>query len=111
MAEATGLQDGDILELAKTIRDRRQLYEFGVSVLKASLDEIDTAFDAQNKCASDAACSLLRTWKEQQRTNEEAYADLVSGLREEKWTQAAIQLEGRVEGFVGTSKLTPSRKL
>ncbi len=89
-----------------------ELLELGLQVLKIPDYTVD-ASHTDNTMIQTAAYRVIRAWRDQQRTGQEAYRMLYAGLQEDKWLKLASDLQMWVEGELteGTTDLPPKRKL
>ena len=91
------MEDEHIWKLAKRITSEQQLKDLSFKVLKIGDFKIESAL-TDKRDINPAAHRVLRAWVSGQNNRCEAYTNLVSGLRSNKFHALAGELTRWVEG-------------
>ena len=86
------------MELSKRITDGNELTEFGIKVLTFKEDTIKAAMYDHSDSIQAATRELLSKWLKQQPSRQEAYMNLLEGLKRAQMKELASNLRIWVEG-------------
>ena len=92
------LQDEHVLDLSKRITSAEELMDFGIKGLGLPDIKIKTAKYDHSDSIQAATYELLSTWLKKQTDRQEAYMNLLAGLKRAQMNQLAANLRTWVEG-------------
>ena len=92
------LQDENVLELSKRIPDRNGLMDFGIKVLSFPKYTINQALHDHHNSIQAASHELLSEWLARHSSRQEAYVNLLEGLKRAQMEQLATELQSLVQG-------------
>ena len=92
------LQDEHVLELSKRITSAEELHDFGIKCLGVQDFKVKTAMHDHKDRIQAASYELLSTWLKQQPSRQEAYVNLLEGLKRTQMKQLATELKSLVKG-------------
>ena len=92
------LQDDHVLELSKRITSAEELHDFGIKCLGLPDFKVKTAMYDHKDSIQAASHELLSTWLKQQPSRQEAYVNLLEGLKRAQMERLAAELKSLVKG-------------
>ena len=92
------LQDEQVLELSKRIPDGNGLMEIGIKVLSFPKYTINQALHDHHNSIQAASHELLSQWLGRHCSIQEAYVNLLEGLKRAQMEQLATELKSLVKG-------------